>query len=389
MGRHGENIRKRADGRWEARYIQYYSPEGKAVYRYIYGKSYLEAKEKRKQAMNDTVSIMKGAVSRKLLFCELTEEWLVAKKGQIKESTYAHYTNIIKKHLLPELGNIYVAALTEKTLEHFLQGKLTCGKLDGKGGLSSKTVSDIRSLLKQIVEYARKSGYLSLNHLQLSIPSGRNPQIQVFNKWELERLERLLFSEPTPLYFGISIALYCGLRIGEVCALQWKDFHFKEGTVTINKTLIRISDTSPDAKTKTKLLIEKPKTECSNRTIPLPDFLLSYYRAGQCSDETYFLTGTTSFMEPRVCLENYKRVLKKAGIPKHSFHTLRHTFATRCVEQNFDIKSLSEIMGHSNISITMQRYVHPSMEQKRAQMNRLYANANRGQTSGQEFAEYL
>lgn len=323
--------------------------------------------------------------SSKITFQQLTEEWLIAKKLLVKQSTFATYANMIDKHLLPELGEIYISSLSTQYLEHFLQKKLQNGRSDGKGGLSAKTVSDIRSLLKLILEYAKKVGYYCPSDLKISTPTGCFPQIQILNKSELEKLERELFSEPTPLHFGILIALYGGLRIGEICALQWGDFQFENGTVTISKTLIRIRNTEPDARTKTKLLIENPKTECSNRTIPLPDFLLSYYKEYQCADSIYFLTGTANFMEPRVCLDNYKKVLKKVGISDYSFHALRHTFATRCVENDFDIKSLSEIMGHSNISITMQRYVHPSIEQKRVQMNRLSTIAYCGQNSGQSF----
>lgn len=383
MGRHGENIRKRADGRWEARYIQSYNTEGKAVYRYIYGKTYLEVKQKRKMAMTENAVIFQeSGFCMKITFRQLTEEWMMVKKLQVKQSTYANYANLIEKHLLPELGALYVSALSTQCLEQFLQKKLQSGRLDGKGGLSNKTVSDFRSLLKLILEYAKKAGYFCPSDLNFSTPAGRFPKIQVLNKSDLEKLEKELFSKPLPLYFGILIALYGGLRIGEVCALQWKDFRFEDGTVNISKTIIRIRNTDEEARTKTKIIIEKPKTECSNRTIPLPDFLLSYFKDGRCEDNAYFITGTGNFMEPRVYLDNYKKILKKAGVSDYSFHALRHTFATRCVENDFDVKSLSEIMGHSSISITMQRYVHPSIEQKRMQMNKLWENSIHGQNCG-------
>ena len=186
MGRHGENIRKRADGRWEARYIQYHNVDGKAVYRYTYGKTYLEVKQKRKLAMEETSVVPRGAeAASKITFYKLTEEWLKIKKGQVKQSTYSNYVNLIQKQLLPELGNLYVSSLTTPYLEQFLQKKLACGRLDGKGGLSNKTVCDLRSILKLILQYAKKIGYFCPSDLKFSIPAGHPPKIEVLEKSDL------------------------------------------------------------------------------------------------------------------------------------------------------------------------------------------------------------
>lgn len=384
MGRHGENIRKRADGRWEARYIQYYDKTGKAIYRYVYGKTYLEAKQKRNLEIGEFAAGLRQKTSGiKITFGQLAEEWLLMKRTQVKQSTYANYSYIMQVHFLPELGNLYVSNLTTQCLEEFLQKKRLYGRKDGMGGLSDKTVSDFRSLLKMVLQYAKKKGYFCPSNLDFYVPSGKSPKIEILQKEEQEKLERILLSEPKPIYLGILIALYSGLRIGEVCALQWKDFNFIEGTVQINKTLLRIIDTNQNSEKKTKILIEKPKTEYSNRIIPLSNDILSYFYHSKSFPENYILTGQSFYMEPRVCLEKYKKILKHAGIKDHTFHSLRHTFATRCVELGFDVKSLSEIMGHSNISITMQRYVHPTLEQKRTQMNRLLINSFHGQISGQ------
>lgn len=372
MGRHGENIRKRADGRWEARYIQYYDSKGKAVYRYIYGKTYSEVKQKRKAAISQEAKIMQNQTgTSKILFQHLSEEWLAVKKAQVKQSTYAHYVHLLNNHILPNLGNVYTSSLTTQTIERLLQSKLVHGRLDGTGGLSGKTVSDLSSILKQILQYAKKAGYFCPCDLNFSAPSVHPPQIDILQKEECEKLLHGLLKEDQPVHLGILLALYAGLRIGEVCALQWKDFNFTDGTVSVSKTVLRITDTSQNAAKKTKVLIDKPKTECSNRIIPLPQDILNYFQEHQKSPEMFVLTGKCRCMEPRVCLDNYKKILQQAGIRSHTFHALRHTFATRCIELGFDMKTLSEIMGHSNISITMQRYVHPSMEQKKAQMNKL------------------
>lgn len=167
------------------------------------------------------------------------------------------------------------------------------------------------------------------------------------------------------------ITLYGGLRIGEICALQWKDIHFDTGTIHITKTIIRIQELDPYSNTRTKLLITHPKTTSSHRIIPMPSFIMATLKDYQQSPDDFILTGTRKHLEPRSCLARYKRILRQAGLESFTFHTLRHTFATRCVESGFDAKSLSEILGHTNVNTTLQRYVHPSMELKRAQMERL------------------
>lgn len=383
MGRHGENIRKRKDGRWEARYIQKYNSEGKAVYRYVYGKTYLEVKEKRKSEQQKSVNSTIETKLLKMTFQQLSEEWLVYKKNMVKESTFACYVHVIQKHLLPELGSVYINTLTGDFLEQFLQSKLQSGRLDCQGGLSNKTVSDLRSVLKMILNYGHERGLCNLTDVRLMVPTGKKPKISILTKNEQQKLENCLMQEITPFHLGVMLSLYAGLRIGEVCALQWKDFNFEHGTILIRKTVIRIQNTDTNAAAKTKLVIDRPKTDSSERVIPLPGSILPFYRNHRQEENVYLLTGTVCYMEPRVCLKKYKELLKKAGIRDYSYHTLRHTFATRCVENDFDIKSLSEIMGHSTVTITMQLYVHPSLERKREQMNRLPIMAIHGQNCGQ------
>ena len=390
MGRHGENIHKRKDGRWEARLITGYGADGKAIYRYLYGKSYLEVKEKRNSllAKQHTISNSKSVQAlARTTFEKLAREWLTTKRGAVKESTYAHYSNIVEKQFLPELGELNITAITAERLELFLRGKLQSGKVDGSGGLSNKTVSDLRAVLNLILQFGQMQGLSQLASVRIPSVANQTPAIQTFTKQEQMKLENVLFSEPKPLHLGILIALYAGLRIGEVCALQWKDYSRENGTVSVSKTIIRIRDLDEDTPANTKILIDKPKTQCSIRTIPLPEFILAFLEANERYGDAYLLTGTAQFMEPRVCLAQYKKVLKKAGIPDHNFHALRHTFATRCVEESFDVKSLSEIMGHSNVSITMQRYVHPSLERKREQMNKLSPLSIHSQNCSQEVCQ--
>lgn len=386
MGRRGENIHRRKDGRWEARVIQSHDFTGKAKYRYFYGKTYTEAKEKRNLFLAEKKEDSgqgRQSLRQQVRFGQILIEWLESKKGTIKESTYANYLRLIETHLSPELGELYLAEITSEVLEQYLKNKLCSGRLDGKGGLSPKTVSDMRSVLRMVVEYAHQHHYPCYIKSNMFCPKSRPPKIQVLTRQEQEKLESFLFGKSDPLCFGVLAALYGGLRIGEVCALRWEDFHFESGTLCINKTLIRIRDVAPNAVSKTKLLIETPKTDAADRVIPLPEFLMCYLKKYQKDPKCYLLTGTERYLEPRRYLMKYKKMLRQAGMEEITFHALRHTFATRCVENGFDAKSLSEILGHANVNTTLQRYVHPSMEQKKEQMNMLGKISVYSQKSGQ------
>ncbi len=307
----------------------------------------------------------------KITFEQLMLEWLHSRKETIKESTYTNYVTLLETHLLPELGGQYLSALTTDGLNDFLKEKLKSGRSDGSGGLSEKTVADIRSILVMGIEYARSRDYPCGVKGKLYYPKCTKPAIRVYTRAEQEKLENYLFQSDELICLGILAALYGGLRIGEVCALQWKDVDLNEGLIHVSKTMMRIRDISPNALRKTKVIVDRPKTMTSIRTVPLPEFLVQHIRSFSGEPAFYLLTGTEALMEPRICLGKYKQILQRAGLGDFTFHALRHTFATRCVENGFDIKSLSEILGHANVSITMQRYVHPSIDMKKEQMNRL------------------
>ncbi len=393
MGRHGENIRLRTDGRWEARTLVISQGSGKKHYKYIYGRSYREAKQRREEFLRGQTIPNQPAPARQqspvkenkcsdsgVLFAEVAANWLMAKQPLVKESTYIHYTNQVKKHLLPTLGAIPVCEIDSVLLETFLTDKRQSGRLSTGSSLSANSVADIKVILTQILKYARSHGIIpavpdcpAVSYIQ--------PKINVLSQEEQETLVNYVLEYETPFTLGILIALYAGLRIGEVCALQWGDFNFSSGTVAVNKTVMRIYDMNEGSTARTKVIIDKPKTLSSLRTVPLIDDLAGYFSARKKKNDTFIVTGTEKFIEPRVCLDKYKRLLRRAGLPDYNFHVLRHTFATRCVEKGVDVKSLSEIMGHANVSVTMQRYVLPSMAQKKEQINKLAEPAFRGQDS--------
>lgn len=401
MGRRGENIRKRIDGRWEARIVQGKPIAGCTNYKYLYGKSYQEVRKKKKEFLiscqsqilpvNAASSLLQfQAVQPSLrddgqaesLFRNVIEEWLHSKQPIVKESTLACYTVLVREHILPTLGDLPLNKIDSAVLGKFLVETKTHGRIRGEGELSDKTVSDVKVILMQILTFAKNRGMLTTVPECPSV-SSRRPDVSVLTELEQKRVEKEALKEDTPFSLGVLVSLYSGMRIGEVCGLQWKDFDCKNGTINISKTVSRITVTDNQAVARTKVVIGTPKTDCSTRTIPLPTTVFQYFMQHRRSGDCYLVTGTQKYMEPRVCLDRYKRFLNRAGVSDHTFHTLRHTFATRCVECGVDVKSLSEIMGHSDVRITMQRYVHPSMDSKKAQVNKLSCFQISGQNSGQ------
>lgn len=369
MTRNGENIYKRKDGRWEGRYI-IKSAKG-SKYGYVYAKEYSEVK-----AELETLRIHSGIQSDDLYlqkeekFKYMAEKWFSSKKIQIKDSTAVKYRNILNTYLYPFIGNITFSQLTHNVVEELSKELLLHGSKNGKG-LSPKTVSDSLSLLKNIVEYAVNEGMtVPINACKIQIRQSTK-RLTVFSIEEQSILCTYLLSSKDPRDLGILVSLYAGLRIGEICALTWENINMNERTLFVCQTMQRLQWHDSRNKKRTRISISTPKSACSIRTIPLPDALFSRLSEFQ-KDKGYLLSGCEdTFVEPRSMQNHFRDVLKKCGISNSNYHTLRHTFATRCVELGFDIKTLSEILGHANVSITMNRYVHPSMELKRANMQRL------------------
>ena len=382
MARHGENIRKRSDGRWEARLLIGKSADGKTRYKYLYGKSYAEVKEKRNRLLAGGIVMVPNPDLKKATFGQLLQDWLVFIRPDVKESTYAKYVFDVKKHIEPELGGVPLVALSTADIDRFTRRKMDSGSLSGKDGLAPKTVSCLLSLIKLALEFGRERDYGCPEQIVIHNPRQTLPDIQILSLQEQSRLEQFINAHPCPVGLGVMLSLYTGLRIGEVCAMQWEDICLEQKVLHVQRTITRIQDVSPEARQKTKVVIGAPKTECSNRQIPIPDFLVELLQPYQKSGELYLLTGTKDYLEPRNYYLKYKRMLRECGVKDYNYHALRHTFATRCVEKGVDAKSLSEILGHADVSTTLRRYVHPSLEMKRRQMAKLTSCVFRGQQTG-------
>lgn len=383
MARRGENIRKRSDGRWEARYLYGHQKDGKAKYKYIYGKTYTEVREAKNLLIKQRGSQNLESSKSKTNFYQLLEDWLAFTEVNVKPSTFSRYTFLVRKHIEPELGNILLTNLTNEDIDQFTKEKLKNGNLNRKGGLSAKTVTDILSIIKRVLSFGMERNYCCIPNIVIHCPRQNTSPIQIFTIEDQQKLENYIFENMDSLHLGILISLYMGLRIGEVCALCWKDFDFENQILSVSRTILRISNTNLNSDQKTKVIITEPKTETSKRMIPIPSFLTSVLLKYRKENSCYTLTGNHSWMEPRQYYRKYKQILKHCNLENFNYHALRHTFATRCVENEFDIKSLSEILGHANVSTTIQRYVHPSMNLKRQHMNKLETITICGQFSGQ------
>lgn len=370
MPRKGENIFKRKDGRWEGRYIKAHTPQGKALYGYVYARTYKDIKQK----LCVAIACQSGPASQPVLltvtakFREYANEWLAYILPQIKESSGKKYANLIASYVVPEIGSISICDVTKEFLVERCNDLLSNGGREHTG-LSPKTVSDVLSVIRWILAFARSKGIQTqCTGRELAIKQSPK-EMQILSLSDQERLYRYLVEHPSPRNLGILLSLFTGLRIGEVCALRWGDISLRERTLHVHQTMQRIQ---VDGEKKTAIVVTTPKSPCSNRLIPIPASVMVVIEQSFPTRQGYVLTGSNvKSVEPRTMQNYFKRILKVNDIEPVNFHALRHTFATRCVEVGFDVKSLSEILGHANVNITMNRYVHPTMKLKEANMQRL------------------
>lgn len=368
MARKGENIFKRKDGRWEARYIKGHELSGKIKYGFCYGKTYKEAKEK---AARCKASLAAGApvpaANNRHRFAYYCEEWLHLEKGKIKESSYVKYDAILKNHILPKLGGCFPPGITSPLVEQFKQELL-------EKELAVKTVRDILAVLHTILKYTAAQFPGVFPTVEIAYPKEPKKEARVLDINEQRRFVTYLQTDMDECKFGILLALLTGLRIGEICALRWENVSLKDKMIRVDSTMQRLQDFEGTGDGKTRVMIGTPKSDTSIRTIPLTERAVRLcVQFDPHRPAAFLLTGTEQFMEPRQVQRRLAKYTKECGLEGVHFHTIRHTFATRCVEAGFEIKSLSEILGHSSTTITLDRYVHSSMDMKRANMERLAA----------------
>lgn len=367
MPKIAHNVRKRKDGRWEWRCPVPEKTSGKIKYKSYYAKSYGEILV----LMQNTISVSTPKIIHEqepsVAVSEAAQEWLQNIARSKKYSTYVKYKNIYENHIKKNIGTKELLSVTIRD----------CNQILSKPDLSKSTVSSIRNVLFQIL----KKGNGSLIEKELQIVKKEKDgteKISVFSKSEQRRMVSYILKHRDSYHLGILLCLYTGIRLGEVCALETSNISLDEKKIFITQTVQRIKSNGSCA-TKTVLRVDKPKSPCSVRMIPICDELLEIL-ATDMPKTKYFVNGNR-LMEPRTYQYKFERMLKELGIANRNFHTLRHSFATNCIENGMEAKCLSEILGHSDVKTTLNKYVHLSFENKLAQINQ--STPESGQKSGQ------
>ena len=295
----------------------------------------------------------------------VTRLWQVDKKQYVKKSTISAYVLLLENHLLPAFGN--KLELEEKDVQDFVFKKL-------EEGLSHKTIKDMLIVLKMILKYGAKYQLLVYKEFDIKFPTERERrQLEILSREDQKKLMKHIQENFTFRGLGVYLCLSTGLRIGEVCALRWEDLDVDAGMVKVNKTIQRIYSIENGIRN-TELIIDSPKTKNSIREIPMSRDLLRIIKPIKkiVNNSFFVLTNEAKPTEPRTYRNFYKNLMIHLGLPKLKFHGLRHSFATRCIESKCDYKTVSVMLGHSNISTTLNLYVHPNDEQKKKAINQMF-----------------
>ena len=303
--------------------------------------------------------------SKKILYKDWIYTWLLEKKDYIKESTYANYSNNIFNHIIPKLGNYYLNELNHKVIQDFLLELSKNGRKDNTGGLAEKTIKDITIIIKGSIKKGINEDKIKHIELTFNYPKdNKENKLYVLTKREQSKITNYVLENINSRNIGLLISLYSGIRIGELCALRWEDVDFKKNCLTINKTIQRVYIKDKN-KNISKVIITTPKTKNANREIPINKDFLEILKKVKSDKEHYILTGNEKYIEPRTYRKYFNKVLDELKIKHFNFHSLRHTFATNCISLGVDYKTVSELLGHANVNITLNLYVHPRYSQKK------------------------
>lgn len=350
MPRRGENIYKRKDGRWEARYIKEITADGRKKYGSVYAHNYKDVKAKQRQSLLHPTKVVCNSMN--LTVSVMISEWLDNIKNQVKPNTYQKYESVCKNHIVNELGSLLVKLISNYTIINFTN------KLKEKN-LSAKSINDILIVLGLAFKYVEEEYEITAPRIRYL--KEEKKEMRVLSVNEQLQLTTYLNCNTDIYKFGILLALYTGIRVGELCALRWSDI--TDEYIQINKTMTRVKTEN----SRTEIKIGSPKSHSSKRYIPTPQCLLPLIN--QFRNSGYVLsTDKLDYTEPRLMQIKFEKMISESGLEKTNFHALRHTFATRCVEAGVDVKTLSEILGHSDVKTTLNRYVHSSFELKQKSM---------------------
>ena len=366
MCKRGENIYKRKDGRWEGRIRK---PDGK--YNYLYGKSYREVKEKKKNIAYHEI-IKENLSTVNMNATALFQNWLQKQSdGHVRRSTFDSYYICIHKYVIP-----FFQSGEDKLIESRVKEFMRTVALNQQ--LSSSYQRKLISIFKTaVISIMKETGIFIPIINDLKLPKGVNIPVEVFSAKEQIQIEQAIMSSDDFRVYGILLCFYTGIRLGELCALRWENIDLESGIMTITATAARVKNYDSSS-LKTVIAIGLPKSKNSGRKIPIPAFMISLIRnmaSKNRIESNYIFSSSDKPPEPRTMQRLYKKILISANVNERKFHVIRHTFATRALELGIDIKTLSEILGHSNIVITLNIYAHSMLEQKKIaiqKMNSMY-----------------
>lgn len=296
---------------------------------------------------------------------EVIDLWKIDKKQYVKKSSFSAYTLLIENHLLLNFGDQF--SIEEADVQSFVFQKL-------ETGLSHKTIKDILIVLKMILKFGAKNKWLHYTPFDIQFPTEREKHnIEVLTKTDQKKIMNYIQEHFTFRNIGVYICLSAGMRIGEICALTWEDIDTDNGVISVKRTIQRIYVIEEGIR-KTELILDTPKTKNSIREIPISKDLLRILKSFKkvVNPSFFVLTNDAKPTEPRTYRSYYKNLMASLKIPELKFHGLRHSFATRCIESNCDYKTVSVLLGHSNINTTLNLYVHPNMEQKKKAIEQMF-----------------
>ena len=297
---------------------------------------------------------------------EWLNDWLeLYEKESVKPRTYKQYEDVINKRLIPALGDYEMEDLSPIILQRYIVDLSQKGNTKTGKGLAPNSVNCIILVLHSSLSMAYVLGLSKEIHVdKIKRPKTSEKPVESFTKEEQKMIEQAVLSDKRDKMFGIILCLYTGLRIGELLALEWSDIDFIKAELSVTKTCYD----GQDENGKSCRITGTPKTETSKRIIPIPKQLIPLLREIKKRSTSKYVVGNGSKI---ITVRSYQRSFELLLLPHHGFHALRHTFATRAIECGMDVKSLAEILGHKNPTITLKRYVHSFMEHKREFMNRL------------------
>lgn len=369
MARKGENICKRKDGRWEARYIVSHDENGRAKYRSVYGKTYTEAKKKRQEAMLKLAEMNYEEQPKAGTVESVAYAWIRDCSHKWKESTKCRYQEKLDIYILPHFGKRELSDISTAEVEAFIS-MIQVDGMPGRKPVGTGTARSVLTVLKQIRIHALKMDHPVRFNPDCIIVRVHKADITVFSESEEKKLVAQLSTDMDETDAGFLTCLFTGIRVGELCALNCDNIDLEDGVIRIRATMQRLPDHSGGHK-KTKITIDAPKSECSVRDIPinkdLSEVLRRFHKPG-----AFLLTGDKEkFVEPKTMENRFKRILKKCGLRSAGVHSCRHTFSCRCIERGMDPKTLSEILGHANVATTLNTYVHSNRKNKENGLNML------------------